>query len=492
MRKVSAIGSTAAPRRLGRRDPGYKVDDRGASSDVSAVVNLATSTNLDIRVHGCPRPGVGMGSRVVTLAFLLVLGLSGLFLGSAAADEAAFEVWIVDQSDTVADGGGTLYIYPGDALAGADAAAAVPEAVDLGGAARDVCMAATGTAPRRPHMLAFNGAGTHGILSFVVTGHVLFIEAATRTPLACIDVGAQAHAAFPSPDGTYVVVANQNGKLLQRISTDYATGTFALDGGATIDLATCTTPGGVPCQDAVLRPDNAPICPVVDASSRLTFVTLRGGGLFVVDSRATPMAIVAEYDRATIHPNGCGGVEAAGKMYITSGGGTAGNPLESDLYAFEMSDLSTTPSAPNTPAPILVLSRDDLGFVDSHGAVLTGRGRFLWIGDRAANQIVIVDTATDQVSAVVSLAGDVSADPAPDLMAIAPSGNRVFLALRGPNPLTANVPDVNNAVGSTPGVGIVRVQAGGRFATLQGIAPISHVVDGVERADPHGIAVRLG
>ena len=47
----------------------------------------------------------------------------------------------------------------------------------------------------------------------------------------------------------------------------------------------------------------------IDSSSRLAFVTLRGGGLFVLDSRATPMRIVAEYDEATIHGNGCGGVE---------------------------------------------------------------------------------------------------------------------------------------------------------------------------------------
>ena len=34
---------------------------------------------------------------------------------------------------------------------------------------------------------------------------------------------------------------------------------------------------------------------MVDSSSRNGFVTLRGGGLFVVDAKATPMAIVGEY-----------------------------------------------------------------------------------------------------------------------------------------------------------------------------------------------------
>lgn len=431
---------------------------------------------------------------------LRLLFPAGLFLAvsmlvfagrPAAADEAGYEVWVIDQSDTTPDGGGTLHIYPGDALGGQDAATAAHEVIDLGGEARSLCLAQTGTAPRRPHMLAFNAAQSHAILAFVATGHVLFMDAAARMPIACLDVGAQAHAAFPAPDETYVVVANQNGKLLQRIHTDYATSTFTLDAAATLDLATCVTPNGALCQDPVLRPDNAPICPVIDATSTLTFVTLRGGGLFVVDSTTTPMAIVAEYDKVTVHPNGCGGVETAGKMYINSGGGTAANPLEANLYAFPVSGYSTAPNPLNTPAPILVFSHDDRGFVDSHGAVLTRQDRFLWVADRAANRIVVVDTASDSVVGEIDLVGPRSADPAPDLMAISPAGNRVFLTLRGPNPLTANVPGVNNAVGATPGLGIVRVEQGGRWGVLLAIAPITLVVEGVERADPHGLAVRL-
>ena len=423
-----------------------------------------------------------------TLTAAILVG--AVTIGSVVARDGGYEVWIVDQSDTTADGGGTIYIYPGPALEGAAAAKATPEVIDLGGAARSVCLAETGTAPRRPHMLTLNASQSYAILSFVATGHVLFMEAATRTPFACIDVGLQAHAAFPAPDESYVVVANQNGKLLQRIETDYGSRTFDLVAAATLNLATCTTPSGAACQDPLLRPDNAPICPVIDASSRFSFVTLRGGGLFVVDSTASPMAIVAEYDRTTVHPNGCGGVEAAGRVFINSGGGTAGSPLEADLYAFPMSGIDLTPNPPNAPAPSLVFSHDDRGFVDSHGAVLTKDQRFLWVADRAANRVVVVDTASASVVDEFGLAGAVSADPAPDLMGIDPAGNRVFAALRGPNPLTANVPGVGNAVGATPGLGIMRVTASGRSGVLQEIAPISHVVDGVERADPHGIAVR--
>ena len=422
-----------------------------------------------------------------TLTVALLVG--AVTVGPVVAKGGGYEVWIVDQSDTRSDGGGTLYIYPGPALEGAAAVRAKREVIDLGGAARSLCLTTTGTAPRRPHMLTLNAAHNYAILSFVATGHVLFMEATTRAPIACIDVGAQAHAAFPAPDDSYVVVANQNGKLLQRIQTDYGTATFQLAAAATLNLATCTTPNGAACQGA-LRPDNAPICPVIDASSRFTFVTLRGGGLLVVDSTRSPMAIVAEYDASTVHPNGCGGMEAAGRMFINSGGGTAANPLEADLYAFPMSGIDATPNLPNTPAPSVVFSHDSRGFVDSHGTVLTKDQRFLWVADRAANRVVVVDTASASVVGEFGLTGAVSADPAPDLMGIAPAGNRVFVALRGPNPLTANVTTVDNAVGATPGLGIMRVTGSGRTGVFQAIAPISHVIGGVERADPHGIAVR--
>src|SRR3990170_3156582 len=271
------------------------------------------------------RIGVGMNRAVFLLIVSGVLIGPSVFATTATADEALYEVWIVDQSNTAVSGatsyGGTLYIYQGDELSGKDAAAAGTQVIDLAGAASSLCLALTGSLPVRPHMLVFNAMRTHAILSFVATGHVLFLDAATRTPVACIDVGLQAPAAFPSPDQAYVIVANQNGKLVQRISTDYASNTYSLDAAATIDLATGTTPNGVLRQDAALRPDNAPICPVIDSTSRFAFVTLRGGGLFVVDSTATPMAIVAEYDQATVHPSGCGGVETAGKMDINSGGG---------------------------------------------------------------------------------------------------------------------------------------------------------------------------
>ena len=63
------------------------------------------------------------------------------------------------------------------------------------------------------------------------------------------------------------------------------------------------------------------------------------------------------------------------------------------------------------------------------------------------------------------------------------------MSLRGPNPLTGNNPAFNNSVGSPPGVGIIRVQQGGTRGRFTARLPITHIVGGVERADPDGLRV---
>lgn len=265
---------------------------------------------------------------------------------------------------------------------------------------------------------------------------------------------------------------------------------FALEPAATLDLANGTTPTGALRQDPELRPDNAPICPLVDSTSRFSFVTLRGGGLFVVDSTATPMRIVAEYDRHTVHGNGCGGVEGGGKMWIDSGGGTAANMSEFDVYSLPLAAFSTTPAAvPKTPAPTLVFSMDGDEMADSHGVTLTRGGRYLWVADRMGNRIVVIRTANGKVVDELLLAGPLSDDPSPDLLDLSPDGSFAFATLRGAFPLSG---DPHASTGSTPGLGILRVRKDGKTGSLRAIARIANVdTAGVDRADPHGLRVRL-
>jgi hypothetical protein len=412
-----------------------------------------------------------------------------------------FEVWIVDQSDTRAGYGGTLHIFEGSDLMGSAAASARPiQRVDLAELKDGVC-AATAKNPVRPHMLLFNREHTHAVLTFVASGHVVIFDAEKREPAACFlmsqsPTGQQAHAAFPAPDGSYIIVANQSGKRLERIDTNFQTNTFAYNPAATLDLAAgCVTPNGALCEDVTSRPINWPICPIIDESSAYTFVTLRGGGLFVVDARQTPMAIVAEYDNQAVKGNGCGGKQVGNLMYINSGGSPTNvsgtDPHHPLLYGFDVYRFPTTGYAasnpPNTPAPELIFSKS--GASDSHGMAGVHQDRYVWVLDRHADVAEIIETATGQRVNTVDLNGALTSNAAPDLVDVAPTGNRMFVALRGPVPLTG---DPHNAIGSTPGLGIIAVTQNGRSGELKSIVPlVNSNRQGTQQPDPHGLRVRL-
>jgi hypothetical protein len=425
----------------------------------------------------------------------LALTLLALLALPAAASGIGFEVWLVDQSDSPGTTwGGRIHVFEGRDLRGRQLAEVTPAAViDLAGETDALCMAQTQAHPVRPHMLFFDSSHSHAVLAFVASGHVVVFDAVRRRPVACLrsSVGAggarQAHAAVPSPDDRYILVANQNGKLLERIAADFPGRRFALDPEATLDLAGCTTPSGAPCQQAGLRPDNAPICPLIEATGRLAFVTLRGGGLFVVDAAATPMRIVGEYDAATVHGNGCGGVETGGSMYLDSGGGTTANLAEFDVYRFRTSGYR--PGRPNLPAPALLFSDDETHERDAHGMAATRTGRHVWVADRHGNLAEVFDAGTGRRVATVDLTSRFSDDPSPDLLDGSPAGDRMFISLRGSVPLSG---DPHASTGGSPGLMVVRLREGGRSGVVEGIVPVSNRdAAGVERADPHGLRVRL-
>jgi len=402
------------------------------------------------------------------LAIVAGIGVSPL-VGTSAS---AYEVWVLDQSDTAKESGGYLYIFEGEALAANPGAAKAKVTIDFGTDVNTLCQQATSKPVRRPHMIFFTKDQSHVIISFL-SGQVLFMDAATRKPEACLSLGKNVHAAWPTPDQKMAVAANIAEKKFFRIWTDYTGHKFTFDPQKDV-INLGTLEGGE-------RPDTSPICPITDAESRYAFITLRGGGLMVVDVTQTPMKVVATLNNVEVHPAGCGGIQVGNTIYINSGGGWPIAPLSYDVYALDISNL------PKSVSARLISSRDE-SFSDSHG--MAGVGRYVWSGDRAGNNIEIIDSLTNFSVGAVNMAGPVSEDPAPDLMDVSPDATYVFVSLRGPSPLTGNDKTVNNAKGSTPGVGVIKVIDGGRRGEFTGVARLSNMKDGKETADIHGVAVK--
>lgn len=425
-----------------------------------------------------------------------VVLMAGIAAPVINANDKGYEVWLVDQSNT--NGltyGGTIHIYDGRQLETTNPTTAAPVAsVNLGGAVAALCMSRTGANPVRPHMIVFNKANTHAALTFVASAHVVFFHAATRTPVECLRMAAgvggarQAHAGWPTEDDRYLLVANQNGKRFERVATDYAANSFTYNPSDALDLANGLTPNGAPRQDPVLRPDNAPICPFVASNNGPAFVSMRGGGLFMVDWAATPMTIVGEYDRLHVPANGCGFIEAKGWVFADGGGGTANNQDEFAVFRFPSTGYAAS-NPPNVPAREMLFTDPVTAHRDAHGPAVSKGDKFVWVFDRGANVAEVFDSESGERVNTVSLLSDFSADPTVDLIGQSPDRKYFYGSLRGTIPLSG---DPHSSTGSTPGLLVMKLKSGGNDMEVRGLIPISNVdAAGVDRADAHGIRVRL-
>jgi DNA-binding beta-propeller fold protein YncE len=383
---------------------------------------------------------------------IIVAGVAFLLVGlvpttSIQGQVARYEVWTIDQADA-ARGGARLYIFDGQRLESGQPGS--PEVINL-----DTAAAGVGDGPGvRPHMIAFTGDYRHAIISNVASGHVYVMRTTDRRIIASVDVGEQAHHAEPSADGQWILVANQNGKRFARIRADFSAGRFTYNRADDLNLAALENPG---------MPDNAPVCPLIVGGK--AYVTVRGGGLYIVDYQSTPMRVLRSYTREQVGPAGCGGAMARDKVYINSGTAETAN-----LYVFSAASDALMKSMPLTWAG-----------ADGHGLLVVGGGRYLWMGNRATSTIVVINTERDVLAGFITGFGT-----APDIMALSPSGNHVFVALRGPNNLTGGP----SAKGETPGIAVFQVLDGGRsgrrilFVPIGDQSPASSV-------DPHTIGVRV-
>lgn len=299
------------------------------------------------------------------------------------------------------------------------------------------------------------------------------------------------------------------------------------------------------------RPNNAILCPIPANNNALVYVTLAGGGLLVIDSSTTPMAIVAEYGNEVINGAGCAGTQANGLIHLDGGVSAGAAGLTQSTYAVYVLSHAAFPFAPghnseNQPLPVVVLkdptntltngnhdhsgvSSNDTGQIpgtttrrDAHGVVATVDEKYVHTGDRIQNKVEVVRTRGQSKPVAIydltsengegrgigpclaaSVTDDPSMplnDPAPDLISRSPNGDYLFVALRGPAPVTAN----HAAQGSCPGIGIIKLEKGGKSGRLYGVIRTTNTVDtapssppggyaytGRERSDVHFVDIRI-
>lgn len=409
-----------------------------------------------------------------TISALLATALvaaAGLTAPAGAAEAERFEVWALDQADSVkGKGGGLLYIWSSEAI-GSRPAATKPTVIDLAAAAE----AANCAVAKRPHMLRGNHAGppTHAIISNVASGHIQFVDIASRKIVGCVEDNGNAHAAEAAPDDTMVIVADLGGQKLHKIETDYRRNSFKRV--ETLSLAT------EQLKAAVGTPEVKPVCHNFTADSRLAYVTLAGGGVLVVDvgtgDGGIPMKVAYAYPKKTVPGIGCGAFRLPEERMVTNGesGAKGGDDF---LFVFDTRGALSG----KFPDPVKI----ELPGEDTHSAAFCvdkkGNEHMLALM-RVSNDVNVVELRTNRVAATRSIARPFSPDPKPDVGEMI--GNRLFVALRGANPLTAI--DALKNPARTPGVAILTVSEDCHSVSWKAsdLMPMKNN----PAADPHGLNV---
>lgn len=209
------------------------------------------------------------------------------------------------------------------------------------------------------------------------------------------------HMSFFNSDGSQIIVANLNGKVLERIDIvrngsgkiksasfnrsaslgvgkgqvvtveatlfrgknahgknmigdivgDYADADF----GDLTPNGECKENGCADGPTASLggRPNNVIICPI-PSTNRKAYITMGGGGLLVADTDATPMQIVGEYGNEVVNGAGCGGGQMGSNMWLNAGvsaSGAGATQSTFTMYALDDNGYESGPNPPNMPAP---------------------------------------------------------------------------------------------------------------------------------------------
>ncbi|MEA5595717.1 hypothetical protein [Rivularia sp. UHCC 0363] len=243
-------------------------------------------------------------------------------------------------------------------------------------------------------------------------GYVGIIDGRTKGAVALFrvtgtNVGRSVHMSFWNSDGSALLVANLDGKVLERIDIKRdrrgkiiaanfnKSASLGVGKGMTIeddakvylgsngqgknmigsivgsydeaDFSDLTPNGNCKengCNENPVpeggRANNVIICPI-PSKRDYDYITLGGGGLLVANTRTTPMTIVGEYDNQVFNGAGCGGVQVDNNMWLNAGVSASGAGAAQStftMYTIDDTKFGSAPNAPNIPEPVLVYKDD--------------------------------------------------------------------------------------------------------------------------------------
>ncbi|ADU29126.1 YncE family protein [Evansella cellulosilytica] len=336
--------------------------------------------------------------------------------------EVQYEVWIADQ------GLNEIHIIDG-------ATQEINETIDFA----DV--------GDKPHMLVFDEEGEYAYVANMGSGTVSVIRAEDREVLTTLETDEGAHAAIPSPDGERVLVANTPGQSMTEILIDKDNEEFTV--GRHIDLTEVEA-----LQDEEEFPNQRPICLQYTADGSKAYVTLGGGGLFVLD--VASFEVIAQFGKSQVGAHGCGTILSPDGSHMFANSGST------ELAEYYVIDVETDE----------IIYTGETGGIDAHGVAFTPDGEHLWMVNRVTDDGAIIDPVSFEVVDHIEFVGE-----APDLLVFSPDGKYAYISLRGPEPATGT----HDMAGDTPGVAVIDVE------TKTKVKLIEMDLSG----DPHGIDMRI-
>jgi DNA-binding beta-propeller fold protein YncE len=347
---------------------------------------------------------------------------AGLVLAATPA-RAAYEVWVTNQATD------EVLVFADDGL---------------NPAGRIALDAAGRPATLKPHMIAFSPDGK---LAFVAnvgarrqTSNVTVIDATTKKVIDHLPAGPGAHAVAVAPDAARAFVANAGGSSVTELVRG-ADGRFK------------------PGRDLVIAPEpgakaSHPICLAFSRDGAKLYVSAAGAGDPTTSGFIAVLSVAQGVELARMRGLGnevCGLVltQDGGRIYFTAGGAVG---------KFGVLDTQTD----------RVIYQAATSGRDPHGLALSPGGNLVWIINRAAGHITVLNTTTSE-----NFKNYFHIAHLPDLAAFAPNGLRLFVTLRG-QPATP----VEGGPGREPGLAVIDAKSG---TVLRKLAIAG---------DPHGIAVR--